>query len=180
MRITIRKAQSKDVDYIFQLQQTNLLQNISNENFGKGFVRVNLSKEKIETIILNNLAVVALDENLLVGYYLMSGIDEYEPATEYLRLAMEKCVYNDKLLNTYKVLTGNQACVSNEYRSLGIGKKLFIEICKLAQKKHKLLFGSITKSNNIGYSYNTSFKNSTIVWEDDERWYIVFDLDKDF
>lgn len=176
MKIIIRQATQTDISGIIHLHDENNYFSIPQNKFKDGFVRTAISEDYLYKIVTNKLAVVASLEERVIGYYLLSDPNFNNQSLDYLIDAAKRYNYLGNPVLNYKIAIGNQACVESKFRRTGLGKELFLEICKLASLNYRLLFGSITKTNIVGFNYNTSFKNAKIVGEDGERWYIIFDL----
>lgn len=150
MEYIIREAEITDADGIHTLHKKYLYQNLSEEQRGHGFIKVEYSLNDIRKIIeANDIALCCYDKSI-IGYYLLGFVTQNE-ALNYQYKALNELFYNGKLLNELKVACGAQAIVEKEYRSSGLTNRMLQLLIENVSGKYDYLMSSITKTNDTAF-----------------------------
>jgi len=170
--IIIRAAQLSDVDDLIRLNNKYLLNHLTEEQKQKGFVRVEYEREYLQQIITNKEIVVALDYDLVIGYYLIgrtSNNDRLVYQREKLLL-----IFNDEK-KIEKIGYGAQAVIEKEYRGNNLLQLMLNELIKQLNGKYEILFSSVTKINNSALKAHTA-GGYKVLAEDDDKFYVGLKL----
>jgi hypothetical protein len=151
-------ATSYHIDQIISLNRKYLITQLSNEQLQNGFIRIAYNREEFEIIIENKEIVIAVDNEMIVGYFLIGRMSG-NPALEQQK---NKAI---DLINTFnisfdKIGFGCQVCIENEYRNIGLSRQLLNFLLTYLDVKYSYLLSTISNENL------TSLQNSTkIGWE---------------
>lgn len=143
------------IDQILALNSKYLINHLSDTEKQNGFIRIEYDREDLEKIIDHKEIVIAVDNDKVVGYFLVGK------KSEKLELELQKVmslVLHDSGKFEYKRIGfGCQICIEEKYRGNGISKNMVDALKDLVMEKYDYLLSTISSDNKV------SLQNSTMV-----------------
>lgn len=170
---TIQVPTYTHIDKILALNRKYLLTHLSNQEKENSFIRIEYSKDDIKRIIDHREIVVALNDNVVIGYYLI-GRKSQNPALAY---QLKKVIEIFKEPNTAdKVGYGAQAILEKNYRGGELLNRMLKKLIQELNNIYTVLFSSVTKINQ-GALKAHSKGGYKILDEDDTKYYVGLFID---
>ena len=123
-----RVSDRKEIEGIKTLQTANLRQNLNPEEIRtQGFVTAEYSLDFLERMNEDEPAVIAVDDDKVVGYALVATrglLGQHELLDDLFRQVDEQIYRGEKLSERNYVLVG-QLCVAKEQRGKGLAGKMY-------------------------------------------------------
>jgi hypothetical protein len=157
MNYILRLANNADIVNILTLQEKYLFSNLSEQERLEGFVTTPFTAEQIATLIVENGAFVAYDNDNLVAYTFAAGWDFFAqwPIFPYMvsrlpMLDLEGIAIN--ALNSYQY---GPICVDKSHRGLGVFEQIFALMRKTMQRRYPIGVTFINQVNEPSYRAHT-------------------------
>ncbi len=150
MLVSIKLAQSEDIEQMLALQKENLSQNISRqEAIEQGFLTVQHNFALLEKMNLLAPSVIAQAEGKVVGYCLamLPRFQQDIPILAPMFEMFQTIDYQDKMLSKYQYLVMGQVCVSKDYRGLGIFDKMYAHLKETYKDRYEMLITEVATRN---------------------------------
>lgn len=142
------------IDQIIALNRKYLITQLSNnEQLQNGFVRIAYNREELQLIIANKEIVIAVDNEMIVGYYLI-GRKSGSPALAYQR-NFALTINEGMAINT--IGYGCQVCIDESYRNNGLFAQMLQILVSQVKVKYNYLLCSVSNANLA--SLNTHLNN---------------------
>jgi ribosomal protein S18 acetylase RimI-like enzyme len=127
----------EDLKQILQLQEQNLIQNLSEKRSEQGFVTV---KHDLETLRKMNEAagqIIAKADNRVVGFALVmpKEFKEFVPILIPMFEMFRELTFKGKVLDSFNYYVMGQICIAEDYRGNGIFDLLY--------QKHREIYSPI-------------------------------------
>lgn len=119
---------SSDLQQILDLQEINLINNISDTEIkSEGFVTMHHTMEVLQKMHDLSPSIVIKDENKIVGYALvmLRECRQLVPGLESMFAIFDHLQWNNKPLNDQRFYVMGQICISKEYRGKGLFEMLY-------------------------------------------------------
>lgn len=142
---TIQLPTYDHIDQIRNLNNRNLLENLTDAQRQNGFVRIAYDRDGLQQIIANNEIVIATENDIVVGYYLI-GRTSGNAALDYQR---NKAISLFGSLQTPfdKIGYGCQVCIEQAFRNNGLFSQMLTALNNLVENKYSYLLCSISDGN---------------------------------
>lgn len=151
----IRQAIIEDVDDIFSTIKKYHLNSIAQEDKLDGFVTTNMTKEKMNELILSENSVMIAKENNKIIAFVMAASWEYWskwPIFEYMKNKLPEFYLDSVRLSEENSYQYGPVCVDKSARGSGVFEKIFYASLKLMQSKYPILTTFINKINYRSYA----------------------------
>ena len=147
-KIFIRKASLDDINYIIKLNKTlfDLEYNNFDDTLDTNRPMSNEGIDYYKEAIINDITLVAVDDNIIVGYLIWTLNTELS-------------------YNTIKQAELNNMCILEEYRKCGVGTRLFNEfknVCMENNIEEIKVTASYGNTNAIKFYRKVWFKESEL------------------
>lgn len=176
MIIKYKKALKKtDLQEILNLQRLNLRKNISNSEISEyGFVFVSHSLTDLQQLNKVERQIIAKDGVSLVGYCLVMTKDSRTiiPSLFPMFEEFESIVYQEKTISKFNYIVVGQVCITKEYRSKGIFRKLYETYKRIYAPKFDFAITEISTRNlrsltahqKIGFRILSTYRDTAEEW----------------
>ncbi|HGW5374936.1 TPA: hypothetical protein ACNIJL_003945 [Pseudomonas aeruginosa] len=150
MKMDVCNAMPSDIKTILELQEANLLENMSSEEArAHGFLRTRLSQDNMEYLIDKNWIFVGKIEGRIVSYILggdWSFFRQWEIFEVMCSRLEDKEVAGIKLslMNTYQY---GPVCISRENQGVGIFRKLLFTLFRQFSIDYRMAITFINSEN---------------------------------
>lgn len=154
----IQLATHQHIEQILQLNSRYLISHLSDAQKKGGFVRIEYNKEELKRIIDSKEIIIALDDYIVTGYYLIGRKSENKTLLYQYNKALE--IANGKNILSDKIGYGCQVCIDKTHRNNGLFKFMLDALNNSVNDKYSHLLCSVSDDNTV--SLNTHKKNG---WE---------------
>lgn len=154
MNYKFRIAIPNDIQYLLRLNEVWQIHNLSDTEKIDGYLSVQYSYDDLETFIKNEEIVLTTFEEKVIGYYLLNNFCETPKFCEGIKVINEM-KSKGIIDNNIKVGIGAQIVVDKEHQGKGLSGKLLSFLCDTVKHKYDLLYSSLSKFNEKGYSVHT-------------------------
>ncbi|MFT4247791.1 MAG: hypothetical protein QM581_07100 [Pseudomonas sp.] len=164
----IRLGQPTDIYNLISINhkwQRHLLNNNKN-----GFLSASFDFPTFDTLINNGEIVVAYNDLILAGYYLINNYSQ-DGVLKIHKQIVDSLKTKEVIPHNSKVGLGAQALVDIEYQGTGLRSLMLNELTLALKNKFDFLFSTISKENPRAFKGHT--KDGWIVVEEDENVYSV-------
>jgi L-amino acid N-acyltransferase YncA len=151
---TILLPTHKHINQIRQLNYKYLIDNLTDIQKQNGFVRIAYESENLMEIINNKEIVIALDNNVVVGYYLIGKTSEIPTLNYQKNKAIYLCENHNIPFDS--IGYGCQVCIDEEYRNKGLFKSMIENLSAIVGNKYSHLLCSISEDNNVSLKSHTN------------------------
>lgn len=142
---TIQLPTYEHIDQIRNLNNRNLIENLTDAQRQNGFVRIAYDRNGLQQIIANNEMVIAIENDEVVGYYLI-GKKSGNAALDYQR---NKAIslFNTHQITLDKIGYGCQVCIEQAFRNNGLFGQMLTALNNRVRDKYSYLLCSISDDN---------------------------------
>lgn len=125
-KIIIRNAKKSDIQGVLNLQELNLLSNISDDQKASGFVTTPFTTSQIEESIAINGLFIAEENNVIIGYAFAASWDYFSQWAIFpymvSRFSLAKYPFKITAENSFQY---GPICIENKFRGSGVFQELF-------------------------------------------------------
>lgn len=139
-----------DLLQILELQQRNLLKNLSNKEIKEqGFLTVEHSLENLQRMNSHENNIILKDSDKVIGYLLaMTKNSKSElPILNPMFQFFDNILYRDKPVSEFNYIIVGQACIDKIYRGKGLLDKCYDEFKKQFSTKYDFAITEIATNN---------------------------------
>ncbi len=157
MKMIVRAAAMNDIEGVLELQELNLVTNLSEEQKKKGFVTTPLSHEQVgDLVTLDGLTVIE-KEGKILGYVVAAGWSYFKgrPMFDYMLERFRKITYKDILITPENSYEYGPVCVDASLRGTDSFPRLFEKSRERMSGKYLIGTTFINKVNERSFQAHT-------------------------
>lgn len=162
------------IDGILALNRKYLITYLPTEEKRHGFVRVEYTYDDIKQIIDQKEVIIALNENTIIGYYLI-GRKSRSKRLEYQAKKVAEIFKDADTID--QIGYGAQAIIEKEFRGGDLLNMMLLELIKALDHKYTFLFSSVTKINESAFRAHAK-GGYEILSEDESKYYVGLSINK--
>ena len=162
------------IDQILALNSKYLINHLSYSEKQNGFIRIKYDKEDLEKIITHKEIVIALDNDKIIGYYLIGRKSENIKLNYQLKKVREIFKHSHLI---EKAGYGAQAIIESKYRGQNLLNLMLYELIELLENKYNILFSSVTKINDNALKAHSK-SGYKVLDEDESKYYIGLNINE--
>lgn len=145
-----RRAETKDIPEILELQKRNLLGNLEPQDQQDGFLSIEYSSDQLES--LNNQLVgifVAINNDHLAGYVIAQTMDFaiQSPLISTMVKRFPDVIYQSRPLSGFKTFIYGPVCIDKRHRGQGILEGLFNVMLKTLRGQYDVGVAFVSERN---------------------------------
>ncbi len=160
---------------ILDLQQANLIRNISDEEFrSQGFVTMEHSFDVLKQMHALAPSIIVRDDDNVVGYALvmLKECRSIFPPLEPMFASFDKLKWNGKALDNYEFYAMGQICIDKKYRGLGVFDLLYNHHKETYKNSFDLILTEVSTRNHrslraherVGFITIDKYRDSLDEW----------------
>ena len=168
---TIQIPTYDHIDQILVLNSKYLITHLNDTQKKSGFVRIEYTEEEIKKIIEHQEIVVAIDNNKVVGYYLV-GRKSDSVALDYQK---NKAInlFGSHTIQFDKIGYGCQVCIDYTHRNNGLSKNMLLKLVEILDNKYEYLLSIISKENTISLQNSTAIGWTALDSSENPKYYYI-------
>ncbi len=163
----IRAGINDDIKGVLDLQELNLVTNLSAEEKGNGFVTTPFSYEQVrELISLKGLAVAEIN-NKILGYVVAAGWEYFSgrPMFDYMLERFQKITYRNIKITRENSYEYGPVCIDSSLRGTDTFPKLFEKSKEIMSERYLIGTTFINKINERSYQAHTRKAKTDLIDE---------------
>jgi hypothetical protein len=160
------------IDQIRSLNSKHLINHLTEAQKQNGFIKIEYNRDDLKQIIANKEIVIATNNNIVIGYYLIGNSASKTEHEIHRRLI--KSLSNKFNVQIEKFGYGLQVVIDDKYRDFYTFKLMFKKLLDVNNSKYSYLIGYISDENEkskrihnlIGFNkvdFNTEFKGEFLI-----------------
>ena len=163
---------------IVDLSRQNQKINITEDEINKeGFTSWSYSLELLQKMHKLHPSVIVKDGDKVVGYALVAFKEarNFHPDMEVMISLVDKVIYNDKPLSSYRYYVMGQVCVDKDYRGKGVFSMLYEKHKALFEHQFDFIETEISTSNkrSVRAHEKVGFKSIYTYKDEKDEWSVV-------
>ena len=151
---TIQLPTHDHIDQIRQLNNKYLINHLTDAQKQNGFIRIEYSRDDLMAIIDHQEIVVAVEDDTVVGYYLI-GKRSNTPLLDYQK-NKALSLFDTNAIAFDKVGYGCQVCIDKAYRNNGLFKSMLEGLVNVVADKYSYLLCSVSDDNDVSLNAHTT------------------------
>lgn len=141
---------------------------------GNGYVGALFSADTFAQLIDKKQVVIAMDEQILAGYYLVNNVSKNGVIGLHQDI-VDRLRSRGTIAQHLRVAVGAQVIVDTPYMGTGLAKAMLLQLAENIRGRFDYMFGTIAKDNPRSLNAHKRI-GIDIVGEDDHLYYILYHI----
>ena len=141
------------IDQIRALNYKYLYSNLSEAQRQNGFIRIEYSRSDLQAIITHKEIVVAIINDIVVGYYLIGRMSG-NTALDYQK-TKAMSLFSSREIPFEQIGYGCQVCIDEAYRNNGLFAQMLQALVRQVKDKYHYLLCSVSDDNSVSKETHT-------------------------
>lgn len=143
------KARPSDLHAVVELQNANLVTNLSSDEKKDGFLSGAFSEEQFALMNDDVCVLVCLEDDIVIGFLCVGSLmfNEQYPLPAAMIREFSKLSFKKRSLKSYESVIAGPVCVAKEARGTGLFELMYSELPKLLPAQTTLITTLVSEAN---------------------------------